>query len=89
MSTSSERQTTLATVTVRYWAAARAATGTPEEARPPGTVAAILAGAAADHPGLDQVIAVASTLVDGIVAGPDADVPAGAVLEVLPPFAGG
>ncbi len=89
MSTQSESQTPLATVTVRYWAAARAATGTPQELRPPGTVAAVLRDAAADHPGLDQVVAVASTLLDGVAVGPDADVPPGSVLEVLPPFAGG
>lgn len=89
VSTPSESQTPLATVTVRYWAAARAATGTPQELRPPGTVAAVLRAAAADHPGLDQVVAVASTLLDGVAVGLDTDVPPGSVLEVLPPFAGG
>lgn len=88
VSTQSESQTPLATATVRYWVAARAATGTPQELRPPGTVAAVLRDAAADHPGLDQVVAVASTLLDGVAVGPDADA-AGSVLEVLPPFAGG
>ena len=34
-------------------------------------------------------LVVASTLLDGVAVGPDADVPPGSVLEVLPPFAGG
>lgn len=76
-------------VTVRYWAGARAAAGVAQEQRPPGSVADVLAAAAADHPDLVPVLAVASTLLDGLSVGPDARAEAGSLLEVLPPFAGG
>ncbi len=77
------------TVTVRYWAAARAAAGVDEETRAAGVVADILAGAATEHPDLVPVLAVASTLIDGTTAAPHDVAPAGSVLEILPPFAGG
>ncbi len=77
------------TVTVRYWAAAKAAAGVATQVRPAGTVAQILAGARADHPDLERVLAVASVLLDGRPAAPERVVPPGATLEVLPPFAGG
>ncbi|MEP7160504.1 MAG: MoaD/ThiS family protein [Dermatophilaceae bacterium] len=89
MTTSRDPQPPAEAVTVRYWAAAREAAGTSEESRPPGSVRDILAGAAADHPGLDQVLAVASTLLDGVASGLDDPAPGGSILEVLPPFAGG
>ncbi len=89
MTTPRDPQPAAQAVTVRYWAAARDAAGTSEESRPHGSVREILAGAAADHPGLDQVLAVASILLDGVAAGQDDPVPGGSVLEVLPPFAGG
>ena len=79
-----------AVVTVRYWAGARAAAGVDDETVPaPGTVAELVAHLAATRPQLEPVLAVASVLVDGR-AGAGADpVPTGAVVEVLPPFAGG
>lgn len=77
------------TVTVRYWAAAAAATGTAEDAFPAGSVAQILHAAQARHPDLERVLAVATILLDGRVARPQQEVSAGMELEVLPPFAGG
>lgn len=77
------------TVTVRYWAAARAAAGVDQEERDPGSVADILAGAVADHPDLRPVLAVASTLVDGVAVTGDGRVAPGSTVEILPPFAGG
>jgi len=76
-------------VTVRYWAAARAATGVDEERREPGLVADVLAAAEADHPDLRPVLQVASTLLDGVAVEREASAAAGSTLEVLPPFAGG
>ncbi|SEV89968.1 Molybdopterin converting factor, small subunit [Austwickia chelonae] len=76
-------------VTVRYWAAARAAAGVAEESVVPGRVADVLAAAEARHPQLAPVVAVASVLVDGLAVDRDAEAPAGCTLEVLPPFAGG
>ncbi|HYN30419.1 MAG TPA: MoaD/ThiS family protein [Dermatophilaceae bacterium] len=82
-----------ARVTVRYWAAAREAAGVREEAlEVPGAgapVAEVLAEAVRRHPALGPVLPVCSLLVDGRVVGREGALPAGAVLEVLPPFAGG
>lgn len=76
-------------MTVRHWAAAKAAAGVAEQTLPGGTVGQVLAAAVAEHPGLERVLAVASVLLDGLPAERDQEVPAGATLEILPPFAGG
>ncbi|NYD99751.1 molybdopterin converting factor small subunit [Kineosphaera limosa] len=76
-------------VTVRYWAAAKAAAGVEQEDRPVGTVAQVLAGARADHPELERVLAVATVLLDGVPARDGQRLEPGSTLEVLPPFAGG
>lgn len=84
------------TVTLRYWASARAAAGLDEE-RFTGvaTLADLRAAATAAHPGsgLDRVLGACSFLIDEQPAGtrdPAAVVlPDGAVVEALPPFAGG
>ncbi len=84
-----------ASVSVRYWAGARAAAGVERESLdvPAGadgpTVGAVAAAALARHPNLVVVLRVASFLVDGRAARPSDAVPSGAVVEVLPPFAGG
>lgn len=80
---------TEARVTLRYWAGARAAAGVEHEARAGATVGAVLDEAMAAHPGLQAVIPVSSILLEGRPAGRDVPVADGAVLEVLPPFAGG
>jgi molybdopterin converting factor small subunit len=41
------------------------------------------------RPALEPVTAVSSLLLEGVPADRDAALPAGAVVEVLPPFAGG
>lgn len=82
-------------VTVRYWAAAKQAAGVAEETLTAATLAEALAQATARHgdsPDFEAVLARSSFLVNGVQAGrgPAAVVlPAGAVVEVLPPFAGG
>ncbi|MDE9365523.1 MoaD/ThiS family protein [Luteipulveratus sp. YIM 133132] len=76
-------------VLVRYWAAARAATGVDEETLEGATVADVLAAARAAHPGLQPVLGVASILVAGVASGPERTLAAGETVEVLPPFAGG
>ncbi|MDG4790870.1 MoaD/ThiS family protein [Micromonospora sp. WMMD1102] len=84
--------TTAPTLVVRYFAAARAAAGVPEETVPGVGSLDALAGALADRHGarLATVLTMASFLVDG-VAWHDrrAPLPAGATVDVLPPFAGG
>jgi molybdopterin synthase sulfur carrier subunit len=78
-------------VTVRYFAAARAAAGLTEERTESQTLADLVARLSADHgDGLARVLGVASFLVDGVVwHDRDAALPAGATVDVLPPFAGG
>jgi sulfur-carrier protein len=86
----------MAIVTVRYWAAAKQAAGVAEETLDGATLADVLAAALARHPGapaLKEVLARSSFLVDGeqAAARPPENVTMrdGAVVEVLPPFAGG
>jgi molybdopterin synthase sulfur carrier subunit len=78
-------------VTVRYFAAAKAAAGVSEEKAEASTLDALLGGLS-ERRGeeLTKIFAVASFLVDGLAwhdrVGP---LPAGATVDVLPPFAGG
>ena len=78
-------------LTVRYFAAARAAAGVAEEMTAAPTLAALrraLGEARGDR--LGRVLGSASFLVDGLVwRDPEAPLPAGATVDVLPPFAGG
>ena len=77
------------TVTVRYWAAARAAAGTDSETLAGATVREVVDAAVAAHPDLARVAAVATFLLDGRSVTRDDPVPDGGTVEVLPPFAGG
>jgi molybdopterin converting factor small subunit len=81
--------TAATTVTVRYWAAARAAAGTDSETRTGDTVGEVVDAAVVAHPELARVAAVASFLLDGRAVGREEPVPDGGTVEVLPPFAGG
>ena len=80
--------------TLRYWAAARAAAGVASEELDAGTLADALS-AAIDRRGdrLATVLGVCSFVVDGdpVGARPHDEValPPGALVDVLPPFAGG
>lgn len=79
-----------APVTVRYWAGARAAAGVDsDEVIGCATVAEAVAAVTERRPSLAPVAAVSSLLLDGRPAARDHQLPPGAVLEVLPPFAGG
>jgi molybdopterin converting factor small subunit len=81
------------TVTVRFWASARAAVGVAEEELSLGTGASVrevianLAGRHGERAG--EVLMVCSVLLDGARLDLDAVVPPGGELEFLPPFAGG
>lgn len=77
------------TVTVRYWAAARAAAGVDGEQVQASTVGQALAECLGRHAALAQVLAVATFLLDGQAVRRAAPLADGSVLEVLPPFAGG
>jgi molybdopterin converting factor small subunit len=78
-------------VTVRYYAAARAAAGVTEQPAESDTLAGLVERLSDEHgPDLAKVLVVASYLVDGVAwHDRDAALPAGATVDVLPPFAGG
>ena len=79
----------MADVTVRYWAGARAAAGVDDERLQAATVDDLVRQLSARTPALAPVLALSSLLVDGLVARGPVDLADGAVVEVLPPFAGG
>jgi molybdopterin converting factor small subunit len=78
-----------ATVTVRYWAGARAAAGTDIETHAGDTLGAVLDAAVDAHPALERVVAVSTFLLDGRASERSAPLREGVTVEVLPPFAGG
>lgn len=86
----------MASGTIRYWAAAKAAAGTAEEPYRARTLAEALAGARERHSGRPEfarVLRRCSFLVDeaqvGSRAHEDVELTEGGSIEVLPPFAGG
>ncbi|KES07634.1 thiamine biosynthesis protein ThiS [Streptomyces toyocaensis] len=84
----------MAKVTVRYWAAAKAAAGVAEEAHEADTLAEALDAVRGRHSGeLERVLLRCSFLVDGDPVGKRAHetvrLADGGTVEVLPPFAGG
>ena len=78
--------------TVRYWAAAKAAAGVAEESFEAATLGELVAKITANEE-LGRVLPRCSFLVNGQPAGKrdpyQVELPQGAVVEVLPPFAGG
>lgn len=92
----SDRGSGMASVTVRYWAAAKDAAGCGEERVEAMTLAealAVVRSRHADRSRFARVLAQCSLLIDGNPAsrGDPEAVPLvdGATVEVLPPFAGG
>ena len=84
----------MVTISLHYWAGAKAAAGTAEEAVEAESVAAALelARARRADPRFDRVLAASALLIDGLraSAGDLARPLATPVrVEVLPPFAGG
>jgi molybdopterin synthase sulfur carrier subunit len=75
-------------VTVRYWAGARRAAGLESEQFQVTTLAELRALLSA-RPALADVMSASSILVDSVARGEDAPLHDGAVIDVLPPFAGG
>ncbi|MGC5285663.1 MoaD/ThiS family protein [Micromonospora sp. DT231] len=79
-------------LTVRYFAGARAAAGHAEEVLPAGRSLDGLTAELVRRHGdrLAAVLRVASFLVNGVTCHDrEAPLPAGATIDVLPPFAGG
>lgn len=86
----------MASGTIRYWAAAKAAAGTAEETYRAATLAEALDAALtrhADRPEFARVLRRCSFLVDGMQVGArghrEVQLTEGGTVEVLPPFAGG
>lgn len=84
------------TVTVRYWAAARAAAGRETDAVGAGSLAYVLEQVHRLHPEnarFAKVVAMCSVLVGESPVGSSdhaaVEVPPGTTVELLPPFAGG
>jgi molybdopterin synthase sulfur carrier subunit len=82
------------TSTLRYWAAARAAAGTATDEVAAGSLHSALVEAVARHgSALKKVLSVCSYVVDGDPVGSraheDVALAPGALVDVLPPFAGG
>ncbi|AYY15674.1 MoaD/ThiS family protein [Actinobacteria bacterium YIM 96077] len=86
----------MAKVTLRYWAALRAAAGVAEETFDATTLHEALAAARAEH-GEDSrfaaVLSICTAVVDETPAGSQdpvlVPVSEGSVIELLPPYAGG
>ncbi|MET8141571.1 MoaD/ThiS family protein [Sphaerisporangium sp. NPDC005288] len=80
---------------VRYWAAAKEAAGVAEEPFEAVTLGDLVVQITSKHenPDLTRVLGRSSFLVDGAPAGTRdphvVELPDGATVEVLPPFAGG
>ena len=79
------------TITVRYFAGARAAVGVDTETRDAATLDELVGQIVGDHgEKLERVLTACSFLVDGTTTRDRALVLSpGAVVDVLPPFAGG
>ncbi len=86
---------TMAKGVIRYWAAAKAAAGAAVEPYDALTLADALGAAKARHPEQDfaRVLSRSSFLVNSEPVGTrpheEIELPEGATVEVLPPFAGG
>jgi sulfur-carrier protein len=79
-------------ITVRFFAGAKSAAGMAQQSAPEGLdLERLLKQLTADHgAGLGRVLLSASFLVDGLAWHDHrAPLPAGATVDVLPPFAGG
>ncbi|MCL2581677.1 MAG: MoaD/ThiS family protein [Streptosporangiales bacterium] len=80
-------------VTIRYWAAAKDAAGVPEETVAAATLGEALKVAVANRASDDRlrnVLKRSSFLVNGTrIKAEETPLADGAVLEILPPFAGG
>lgn len=78
-------------ITVRFFAGARAAAGTPTADATAGTLAELLDALGERHgEPLRRVLPSCSFLIDGTACHDQrVKLPAGATVDVLPPFAGG
>lgn len=78
-------------VTVRFFAAARAAAGVDSESIDVATVAELRSDLVKRHGAeMERVLPACTLLIDGVTGHDDLDgLPADSYVDVLPPFAGG
>ncbi|MBB2976582.1 molybdopterin converting factor small subunit [Microbacterium endophyticum] len=74
---------------VRYFAAAEEAAGRTQEVRSDPTLGDLRAALATERPGLGGILPKCAVLVDGSRVEDDTVLTDDAVVDVLPPFAGG
>jgi molybdopterin converting factor small subunit len=74
---------------VRFFAAAEEAVGSSELAVDAATLSALIASLRDDHPALAEILPRCSVLVDGARVDGSWPLTGDAVVDVLPPFAGG
>jgi sulfur-carrier protein len=74
---------------VRLFAAAEEAAGAERLDRAETDLGALRAGLGADYPALGVILPRCSVLIDGVRSDDAAPLPPGAVVDILPPFAGG
>lgn len=76
-------------VQVRFFAAAEEAVGSAQLTVDAETLAALTASLRLDHPALAEILPRCSVLVDGSRVDESSPLSSDAVVDVLPPFAGG
>ncbi|GAB3822507.1 MoaD/ThiS family protein [Kribbella italica] len=76
-------------VTIRYFAAARAAAGESTATARADSVKELVGTVSADRPELARVLGICTFLVDGERVELTAALEDGALVDALPPFAGG
>jgi molybdopterin converting factor small subunit len=76
-------------VTIRYFAAARAAAGESSATAEAASIRDLIGAVSAGRPELARVLGICTFLLDGQRADPSTPLHAGAQVDALPPFAGG
>jgi molybdopterin synthase sulfur carrier subunit len=79
----------MAEVTIRYFAAARAAAGESTATARADSIKELVDAVSVGRPELARVLGICSFLLDGERVGLTALLPEGAKVDALPPFAGG
>jgi molybdopterin synthase sulfur carrier subunit len=76
-------------VTIRYFAAARSAAGESTATAEAGSIKELVGTVSADRPELARVLGICTFLVDGERVPLETPLRPGALVDALPPFAGG
>ncbi|TDD48846.1 MoaD/ThiS family protein [Kribbella antibiotica] len=76
-------------VTIRYFAAARSAAGESTATADAASLGDLITTVSVDRPELARVLSLCTFLLDGERAVPSTPLRAGALVDALPPFAGG